>query len=244
MEEIWKDIHGFEGSYQISNIGRVRSCDRYDGRGRFIRGRLLNPSLNKGRGYFRIALYDGHRNATHYEIHRLVALHFVPGYQKGLVVNHINEIRTDNRSENLEFCTQQYNLVYSDVIASRRRTVYQYDLEGNYITKFKCCSEVERLFGVKQGTMTHVMYESKTKIWKGYRWSHEKMSKRQWEKIRTKYKTSKRSVYQCDEEGEEIAKFNTIQEAANKVGVTNTAISRCLRGFSKHSAGFKWKYAE
>ena len=56
MEEIWKDVQGFEGRYQVSNMGRVRSLDRWslNERPRFIKGMMLKPSLNKGRGYLRV----------------------------------------------------------------------------------------------------------------------------------------------------------------------------------------------
>ena len=157
MEEIWKDIRGFEGLYQVSNMGRVRSLDRTlpdkNGRMSHKKGMILKDCLNKERGYYRVSLSDGQRNFSHFEVHRLVALHFVEGYKPGLVVNHINEIKTDNRAENLEWCTYQYNLNYSDVIAWKRKPVYQYDMAGNFVSVHKCCAEVEKLYGTYIGAM-------------------------------------------------------------------------------------------
>jgi hypothetical protein len=244
--EIWKDIKGFEGRYQVSNMGRVRSLDRTDidrlGRIHHTRGMVLKDSLNKGKGYYRVSLSDGHRNYTHYEVHRLVALHFVPGYKEGLVVNHKNEIKTDNRAENLEWCTYQYNLNYSDVVAWKRRPVYQYTMEGDFIAKHKCCADVEKQFGTYPGAMVHIMYYSKTGIWNCYRWSFEPRTKEQWQAIAKKYKSSRKPVAQYDEQGNEIARFKTAQEASEKFGVSVTAIANCCHGKTQHSAGYKWKY--
>lgn len=244
--EIWKDIRGFEGRYQVSNMGRVRSLTRTSvdkfGRIHHIRGMILKNSLNKGKGYNRVSLSDGHRNYTHFEVHRLVAIHFVEGYKAGLVVNHKNEIKTDNRAENLEWCTYKYNLNYSDVVAWKRKPVYQYSLDGDLIAKHKCCAVVEKLFGTYQGAMAHVMYESKTKIWKGYRWSFEMLTKEQWQDIARKYKTSRRMVAQIDDSNTEIARFPTLTDAANAVGVSITAISNCCKGKTKHTAGYIWRF--
>ena len=241
--EIWKDVQGFEGRYQVSNMGRVRSIDRLiETEHPYIRkGEMLKPSMNKGRGYLRVSLSDGHRNYTHYEVHRLVALHFVPGYKEGLVVNHKNEIKTDNRAENLEWCTYQYNLNYSDVIAWKRKPVYQYDLDGNFIAEHKCCADVEKMMGTYQGAMVHVMYESKVGMWRGFRWSFEFRTKEQWAEILKQNKSSYRPVVQLNDNDEEIARFNTTKEAAIAMNVSISAISCCVRGKTKHAAGYKWR---
>lgn len=247
MEEIWKDIQGFEGKYQVSNLGRVRSLDRTTidklGRIHHTKGMILKDSLNKGRGYYRVSLSDGHRNYTHYEVHRLVAIHFVSGYKEGLVVNHKNKIKTDNRVENLEWCTVQYNLNYSDVVAWKRKPVYQYDMDGNFIAKHKCCAEVEKMLGVYQGAMVHVMYESKTMLWKGYRWSFEQKKKEEWQRIIKTFKVRYKQVVQFDDNGKEIARYKTLTEAAEKIGVSATAISACCRGKTIHAKGYRWAYA-
>ena len=244
MEEIWKDIKGFEGRYQVSNMGRVRSLDRLiETEHPYIRkGEMLNPSINKGRGYLRVSFSDGHRHYTHYEVHRLVALHFVPGYKEGLIVNHKNEVKTDNRAENLEWCTYKYNLNYSDVVAWKRKPVYQYTMDGDFIAKHKCCADVEKMMGTYQGAMVHVMYESKTGIWNSYRWSFDFRTKEQWNEIAKKYKSSRRPVAQYDDNGNEIGRYNTATSAANKYGISTTAICNCCNGKSHHAAGYIWKF--
>ena len=241
--EIWKDVKGFEGRYQVSNMGRVRSIERTCvdklGRIRHVKGMILKDSLNKGRGYYRVSLSDGHRNYTHYEVHRLVAIHFVPGYKKGLVVNHKNEIKTDNRDENLEWCTQAYNLAYSDVVAWKRKPLYQYDLEGNLIKIFKCGNQAEIELGF---TVVHAIYASKRGYTHGFLFSLEPHTKEYWQKVTKENKGSTRRIVQYDDDGNEIAIFNSIKEAADLFGVTSTCICNCCNGKSIHAAGYIWKY--
>jgi len=240
MEEVWKDVQGFEGRYQVSNMGRVRSLDRWslEEHPRFIKGMMLKPSLNN-HGYLRISLSDGLRNYKHYEVHRLVALHFVHGYKDGLVVNHINEIKTDNRAENLEWCTQQYNLNYSDVPAWKRKPVYQYDLDGNFIKKFKCGLQAEQELGF---TIVHAIYVSKRGYTHGFLFSLEPHTKEYWNKVTKENKGSIRRVAQYDDNGNEITRFNTVTEAAKAMNVTVTCISNCCRGKTIHAAGYRWKF--
>ena len=100
--EIWKDIEGYEGIYQVSNLGRVRT----------IHGEIKHQSTNRD-GYNQVSLTKGGKTTSH-GIHRLVALSFVDGYEPELVVNHKNEIKNDNRAANLEWCTRSYNTTYND----------------------------------------------------------------------------------------------------------------------------------
>lgn len=240
-EEIWKDIKGFEGRYQVSNMGRVRSLDRWtlNDRPYFLKGMMLKLSLNKGKGYLRVSLSDGHRNYKHYEVHRLVALHFVPGYKEGLVVNHKNEIKTDNRAENLEWCTYQYNLNYSDVSAWKRKPVYQYDLDGNFIKKFKCGLQAEQELGF---TIVHAIYESKRGYTHGFLFSQEPHTKEYWNKVTKGHKGPYKRVIQYDDYDNEIERFNTVTEAAKAMNVTVTCICNCCKGKSIHAAGYKWRF--
>ena len=245
-KEEWKDVKGFEGRYQISNMGRVRSLDRWtlNECPHFVKGMMLKPSLNNGHGYLRVAFSDGRRNYKHYEVHRLVALHFVPGYKEGLVVNHKNEIKTDNRAENLEWCTYQYNLNYSDVVAWKRKPVYQYTMDGDFIAKHKCCADVEKMMGTYQGAMVHVMYESKTGAWKGYRWSFEPRTKEYWQAHSIKGSAKRRRVNQYDLNMNYIRTYNSVSEAADDNRVSVSCVSLCCRRKSTIAKKYLWRYAD
>ena len=104
-EEIWKDAPGYEGRYQVSNLGKVKSLN-YN---RTCKEVILKAGKD-GRGYLRVVLRKDGNSITN-TIHRLVMLAFVG--ESGLDVNHINGIKTDNRLENLEYCTRSENIQHA-----------------------------------------------------------------------------------------------------------------------------------
>lgn len=117
MCEIWNNIPGYEGIYQVSNCGRVRSIDRIvdknDGRSQFYKGKLISPFKGTTCSYLSIAL-SKNNEVKKFLIHRLVAMSFL-GLQPNsdLEVNHKNGIKTDNRVDNLEVVSHQANIEHS-----------------------------------------------------------------------------------------------------------------------------------
>lgn len=104
MEEIWKYIKDYEGLYQVSNKGRIKSLqDNHGNR----RDKIMNPTKDN-RGYLRVPLSKNKRRRN-CRVHRLVAESFIPNPFNKPCIDHINSIKTDNRSENLQWCTIQEN---------------------------------------------------------------------------------------------------------------------------------------
>lgn len=106
----WKPVKDYEGLYEVSSDGRVRSLDRLDRLGRKVAGRIRRHSL-AGRGYPHMPLHKDQKQTGKY-IHRLVAEAFL-GPREGMEVNHINGDKTDNRVENLEWVTPSQNILHS-----------------------------------------------------------------------------------------------------------------------------------
>lgn len=143
MEEVWKDIEGYEGIYQVSSFGRVRSLDRIvevenRGYGMLIKGGLMKPKCNETMHLYTVLAKNGKRKQKY--IHRLVAEAFIPNPDNLGFVNHINEIPYDNRVENLEWCNQIYNITYGTGMKRASKTkayiVLKYDLNGNFIKRY------------------------------------------------------------------------------------------------------------
>ena len=118
-KEFWRNIEGFNGMYQISNKGTVKSRLLRNGKGVSEDWHLINPCLDKD-GYLFVTLRLDKK--THYvRVHRLVAKTFIPNPSNFKIVNHKDECKTNNDVKNLEWCTNRYNSTYG--LANYRRTI-------------------------------------------------------------------------------------------------------------------------
>ena len=139
MEEIWKPIKGYEGYYEASNLGNIRNSRTMH---------LIKQTLNTA-GYLRVQLSKASK-VTFCLVHRLVAEAFLD--KTGPQVNHKNEIKTDNRVENLEWCDVSYNCRYGTrrerIVEKQGRPVIQMSLSGSVINTYPSLQEASRETGI------------------------------------------------------------------------------------------------
>ena len=113
-EEIWRPVVGYEGLYEVSSYGRVRSMDRYvkysNGRINLHKGRILSPGKDTN-GYLQVILTCNGKHKS-IKVHRLIVQAFIPNPDNLLEVNHKDEDKTNNSVDNLEWCTRKYNINY------------------------------------------------------------------------------------------------------------------------------------
>jgi len=155
MTEVWKDIQGYEGIYQVSNLGNVRSLDRIEkwyGSERPRKGRVMATKLDKN-----CYLVVGLRNGTCQKlkrVHRLVAEAFIPNPNNLPEVNHKDENKANNAVSNLEWCNTNYNVRYGTGIERRsrqkRKKVIQCDLNCAKIREFDSITEAAK--SINKGT--------------------------------------------------------------------------------------------
>lgn len=153
MQEEWKDIEGFEGLYQISNLGRVKSVDRVVIRGtnsKPVCERVLKPGGGERGSYYVILSKEG-KPYTRY-IHRLVATAFLPNPKNLPVVNHKDENPLNNIVSNLEWCTKSYNNSYNDLriraAVPKRKPILQYTKDGKFIREWSYSKEAAESLGL------------------------------------------------------------------------------------------------
>ena len=172
MQEIWKDIEGYDGKYQVSNYGNVKSLNYNN----TCKERLLKPML-KNRGYLCVSLY---KPLKIFSIHRLVANAFIPNPDNLPCVNHKDEDKTNNHVGNLEQCTNKYNQNYGTCRERIRKSllnypktskkVYQYTLDGEFVKEWKSTKECARN-GFDQRAIVKCC-KGKRKTHRGYIWSY------------------------------------------------------------------------
>ena len=183
--EVWKDVLGYEGLYQVSDRGNVYSVERRDSIGRKVGGRIMKPSSHTG-GYLQVQLYKNGKVKSKY-IHRLVLEAFVDNPNNLPEVNHLDEDKTNNELSNLEWCTREYNNNHGTrterVTQIQSRKVKGVNVENGEIIRFKSTMEAGRN-GYSSGAVSEasrgVYKDGRTgkligggRIYRGHRWYYE-----------------------------------------------------------------------
>ena len=166
MVEIWKDVKGYEGFYQVSNFGRVRSLHF----NHTNQCRILKPqTMNKG--YQRVELgFCG--KSKKYLIHVLVAQAFIPNYSEKLDVNHKDENPSNNKVSNLECLSRKENALYSinkHPERQHRKSIIQMDLKGNVITVWESILRASKELKIDRSSISQCLKGVYTHAG-GYRW--------------------------------------------------------------------------
>lgn len=175
--EIWIDIKGYEGKYEVSSFGRVRSFN-YRNTGEI---KVLSVCENKC-GYLYVGLFkDGKQKK--FKIHRLVAESFIPNPNNLPQVNHKSEVKTDNRVENLEWCDAKYNSNYGThneritqklTNGKRSKSVLQLTKNGELVREWPSTREASRK-GYNNGGIYSCLI-GKKKYYKGFIWKYKEVS--------------------------------------------------------------------
>ncbi len=229
-KEYWKQIEGYDNRYMVSTFGRVWNK---------LLGREIAASKDSQK-YLKVNFYYGNSKKKSLYVHRLVAQAFIPNENNLPQINHIDEIKTNCRVDNLEFCSAQYNSQYSQY--KREREVEQYDLKTNETIKtFKSVNDAERLLGFSKGCISKAC-RGVFKSYKGYGWRFTKA----YDPLNHK----RREVEQYDlKSGKVIMGYSSSIDAARNLDLGDTnlntasyAIRRCCKNEMLSYKGYGWRY--
>lgn len=175
-DEIWKDVIGFEGLYQVSNFGRVKSLERYtENRHIHVKEKILKQGKNSN-NYYMVVLCKKSKKFSK-KVHRLVAEAFIPNPENKPNVNHkkiVTKDICDNRVDNLEWVTDLENVRYSmklknfvnpptwygkDNNASKR--IYQFTKNGEFMKEWSCVREVCEHFNIERHSLRNHILNNK-----------------------------------------------------------------------------------
>ena len=194
MQEIWKDIKGYEGIYQVSNLGRVKSLPRKDRKNRIVHGRILSLDHDGGK-YVTVHLHKDRKQSTRH-LHRIVAETFIPNPLNKATVNHIDEDKENNTVCNLEWMTykenahhgtrmercysnRDYKTIGKKIAQTWRdrgkcRAIIQYDLDGNIVNEWESIIDAAKTYNVwPNGIRCSLKDKSGKRTCKGYYWRYK-----------------------------------------------------------------------
>ena len=217
MKEIWKDIEGYEGLFQVSSNGVIRSLDRYlpmpNGGKKLVKGRIIKQYMNPN-GYMIVNLGKTHNDRKIKYVHRLVAKAFPEmcgEWFDGCEIDHINTIRDDNRAINLKICTASENANNPLTLKHQR---------DKKIGKKKPIGFGEKISNIMKGR------------------THTDCTK---DKIR---KALSKPIIQFTLDGELIREWNSATEVERELNIAHNQITACCkkRKNYKSAGGYIWKY--
>lgn len=195
--EKWKPIIGFEGLYECSNLGNLRSVTkivrRDENSTKIIKGRVIKQQM--GTSGYKCVTFSKDGKLSNHRVHRLIAASFIKNPNEKAQVNHINEIKTDNRSENLEWVTHHENQLHGTRIERlkastdnngiknpmygrigalnpKSKPVIQYCKKGKKINEFDSAATVNRELGFNSSSVSRAA-KGKLKTAHGYVWKYK-----------------------------------------------------------------------
>lgn len=262
-QEEWRPVIGYEGLYEVSNMGRVRTVSRYivykNGRIDYHRKSIIKQGMNKGYLYVTLCK-DGFIRTK--SVHRLVAETFIPNILNKPCIDHINTIKNDNRVENLRWVTHKENMnngITKMKIKGRnnktaaikmKRTrikngytkmVYQFLFDGTLIAEYYGVSEASKKTGIPSSNISKCCNTCESNYTaRGFLWSYNKEIEPY---INPKLKYYHR-IKMYDKYGTFISEFENINAASKEMNINSKGIQKCCSGHSKTYMGYIWRYAD
>ena len=262
MQEIWKDIPDYEGLYQISNLGNVKSLSF----GNLNSEKLLKSSPTNC-GYYKVQLYKNHHAKMHY-VHRLVASSFIPNPNNKPQINHIDGDKSNNRALNLEWVSAKENTKHATNIGLRKppmagrtgannpnsKPILQYSLSGIFVAEWSSTAEASRALSIPKHAISCCLC-GKNKSGYNYMWfkktsdlyplriapitySHERSPMK---KGITRNRTMNK-IRQLDKSGNLIRVWDNYKQLQDETGYDNGNIYKAINGKAKSAYGFRWEY--
>lgn len=250
QEEIWRIYPEFN-FIEVSNLGRVRSKDRYvpskNGGKRLARGHVLKQYRERG-GYMRVK-FKVNGETKSILVHRAVAICYIPNPDNLPEVNHIDNNRTNNTVSNLEWCTRQYNQDYKKNFGTspaqiQGRPVFAVNLKTGKVLRFETQSEAARQLGIPSSNINMVI-KGKMNTAGGYWFTEDEseITEEKIQEIRVKMHSLSRVIAVKPETGE-VLWFESQHEAGRQLGFDYRNINNVVKGKQNTAHGYYFCYAD
>lgn len=261
MDEVWREIDGYGGLYQISSFGRVKNS----------KGLIMAQKPSKD-GYVRIQLFKDKKYKAEY-VHILVGRAFIPNPQNKPEINHIDADKSNNHVGNLEWVTRRENHFHAVSMGlkpvrpnigkfgsacSQAKPILQYDLNGNFVKKWEAYIEAAKGTGAKASAISSCA-RGKGRTAGGYIWVEYRggdipiripsladavsSAKKENKQNARKPKTCKK-VIQCSQNGEFLKLWDSVKQIEKMTGYVDKPIYSCCKKTRKSAYGYIWKYVD
>ena len=236
---MWKKIidNNIVTNYSVSDLGEIRKDTN---------GYIMKPYIQNGYAHVTLQI---NKKPKRFNIHRLVAIAFIPNSENKPYVNHIDGNKTNNCVKNLEWVTAAENAQHAVRTGlrqpSRERAVVQFDLNGQKIREYKSLSEAARITDSSVAKIS-ICCQRKRDQHNGFQWRYKDECCENLQPIE-QYRTKKKKVAQIDlKTGKVIAVYESLQAAARAVNGSHSAISNIInhKKQTKTHKGFGWKVVE
>lgn len=248
MQEIWKNVpvEPFSEYYMVSNLGnvkRIKECSKYINSAKYLF--TLNPRIGSwGYKVVNLSLFG---KSKVFLVHRLVAMAFIENPLNKKQVNHKDGNKLNNHVDNLEWATPKENIqhAYDTGLISyydkdhNLKSVYQFDLNKNFIKKWETAMEAGRILNIDNASIYQCCHNNRTSAG-GFYWSFTNQCKPRELKIHPRHTNG---VNQYDLNGVFLSHFASVKEASESTNSSKTGIIDCCSGRKKTANGFKWEYA-
>lgn len=256
MEEVWKDVVGYEGLYQVSNTGKIRGLDRLSSCNQFVSGKIKEQRHDKD-GYLKVTLCkDGNKKC--HSVHRLVATAFIPNPNDFPVINHKDENPQNNNVDNLEWCTVKYNTNYGTCIQrrvaktrgkrtddKRCKTIYQYSNEGILINTFLSIGDASRSLNIRKSTIKDILHGrriQRKEFVLSFTEIDSKTVKQQIRRRKLERPNQRKPIYQYNSDKELIKIFCSVKETAKQLGFSDSYIIAICKGKTRQREEYILSY--
>lgn len=231
----WRPIVGYEGLYEVSNTGLVRSCDRYDVNGRLWKCKSIKDKINK-HGYHIVCLCNAGKR-KYISVYKLVYESFIGKIPEGYQINHINEDKNDNTVWNLNLMTPKENANWGTrnsrigIGVSKSSKGKRFGENNSFYGKHHSKESIDKIKKAKEE-----YYKTHDAAFKGKH--HTVESKALLSTAHDKYKTK---VAQYNLNGVLLAYYDSQIDASRSSGVRQGSISLCINNKSNTAGGYIWK---
>ena len=214
MQEEWKDIQGYEGIYQVSNLGRIKGLrKRNNAYNNYYKKEFIMKQQKTSKGYMRIQLNNDFIKRKTFAVHRLVSKAFIPNPDNLPQVNHINGIKNDNRVCNLEWCSSKENQIHAINTGLKKTKL------GKYIPRKPKLAEEER---------------KKIQI--------ETLNKYRNIGVQKSIINNSKKIAQYDDKGRILKTWDSIRGMCRETGYSRSGIIKVCKGKNKSAYGYIWRY--